>query len=112
MCAIYLVYATHGHSARHGCFTCWNSVEAVPPVGGTVQRLTIHCVNARTSHKCLVCKPPPAGELDFQADEAFLEAMMAFVLSIPAADVWQDDAWEARQRRLLTAQFGPNEVRD
>jgi hypothetical protein len=35
---------------------------------------------------------------------------MAFVLSIPAADVWQDDAWEARQRRLLTAQFGPNEV--
>lgn len=35
---------------------------------------------------------------------------MAFVLSVPAADVWQDAAWEARQRRLLTAQFGPNEV--
>ena len=53
----------------------------------------------------------PAGELDFQADEAFLEALMAFALSVPAADVLQDAAWEARQRRLLTAQFGPNEVR-
>ena len=55
---------------------------------------------------------PAAGELDFQADEAFLEAMMAFVLSIPAADVWQDAAWEARQRRLLTAQFGPRVAAD
>ncbi len=74
--------------------------------------LPAHCCSSAA------CRPvhptpfstPSAGELDFQADEAFLEAMMAFVLSIPAADVWQDDAWEARQRRLLTAQFGPNEV--
>lgn len=53
-----------------------------------------------------------AGELDFQADEAFLEALVAFVLSIPTADIWQDASWDARQRRLLTAQFGPQEVRD
>lgn len=51
-----------------------------------------------------------AGELDFQADEAFLEALMTFALSVPTADIFQDAAWEARQRRLLTAQFGPNEV--
>lgn len=54
------------------------------------------------------CRAP--GELDFQADEAFLEAIVTFALSIPTADVVQDAAWEARQRRLLTSQFGPHEV--
>ena len=52
----------------------------------------------------------PAGELDFQADEAFLEAVMTFALSVPTADVVQDAAWDARQRRLLSARFGPQEV--
>ncbi len=51
-----------------------------------------------------------AGELDFQADEAFLEAMVTFALSVPLADIWQDRAWARQQQRLLTAQFGPDEV--
>lgn len=45
-----------------------------------------------------------------QADDGFLEAILSFVVSIPMADVWQDDAWREQQRRLLTAQFGPKEV--
>lgn len=45
-----------------------------------------------------------------QADDGFLEAILSFVVSIPMADVWQDDAWREQQRRLLTAQFGPREV--
>lgn len=53
----------------------------------------------------------PAGELDFQADEAFLEALVSFVLSMPLADIWQDRAWARRQKRLLSAQFGPEEVK-
>lgn len=32
------------------------------------------------------------------------------MVSIPMADVWQDDAWREQQRKLLTAQFGPKEV--
>lgn len=32
------------------------------------------------------------------------------MVSIPMADVWQDDAWREQQRKLLTAQFGPREV--
>ena len=35
---------------------------------------------------------------------------MSFVVSVPMADVWQDDAWRDQQLRLLTAQFGPKEV--
>ena len=45
-----------------------------------------------------------------QADDGFLEAILSFAVSVPMADVWQDDAWRAQQRRLLTAQFGPKEV--
>ena len=41
----------------------------------------------------LTCASPDAGELDFQADEAFLEAMVTFALSVPLADIWQDRAW-------------------
>ena len=55
-------------------------------------------------------EPVHAGELDFQADEAFLEAMVTFALSVPLADIWQDRAWARQQQRLLTAQFGPDEV--
>jgi len=58
-------------------------------------------------HKLHFCR---AGELDFQADEAFLEAMVTFALSVPVADIWQDRAWARQQQRLLTAQFGPDEV--
>lgn len=36
---------------------------------------------------------------------------MSFVLSMPLADIWQDRAWARRQKRLLSAQFGPEEVR-
>ena len=43
-------------------------------------------------------------------DEAFLEALMSFVNSVPTADIWQERAWQDQQRRLLTAQFGPKEV--
>ena len=50
------------------------------------------------------------GEMDFQADNGFLEALMAFVISIPTADIWQDEAWRKQQQRLLTARFGPKEV--
>ena len=57
-----------------------------------------------SGHRC------HAGELDFQADEAFLEAMVTFALSVPVADIWQDRAWARQQQRLLTAQFGPDEV--
>ena len=45
-----------------------------------------------------------------QADDGFLEALLSFVVSIPMADIWQDDAWREQQRRLLEAQFGPHEV--
>ena len=50
------------------------------------------------------------GPLCLQADDGFLEALLSFVVSIPMADIWQDDAWREQQRRLLEAQFGPNEV--
>ena len=50
------------------------------------------------------------GEMDFQADDGFLEAILSFVVSIPTADIWQDEVWREQQRRLLTAQFGPKEV--
>ena len=50
------------------------------------------------------------GEMDFQADDGFLEAILSFVVSVPTADIWQDEAWREQQRRLLTAQFGPKEV--
>lgn len=43
-------------------------------------------------------------------DEAFLEALLAFMTSIPTADVYQDRPWRQQQRRLLAAQFGPREV--
>lgn len=46
------------------------------------------------------------GEMDFQADDGFLEALLSFVLCIPTADIWQDSAWREQQRRLLNAQFG------
>ena len=29
------------------------------------------------------------GELDFQADDGFLEAILSFVISLPTADIWQ-----------------------
>ena len=50
------------------------------------------------------------GEMDFQADDGFLEAILSFVVSIPTADIWQDEVWREQQRRLLTAHFGPKEV--
>ncbi|KAL6785838.1 hypothetical protein ACKKBG_A00370 [Auxenochlorella protothecoides x Auxenochlorella symbiontica] len=50
------------------------------------------------------------GHLDLLTDEAFLEAIQSFFASIPTADVWQDQAWQEQQRRLLAAQFGPREV--
>ena len=43
-------------------------------------------------------------------DEAFLEAMLSFMTSIPADDVYQERPWRQQQRRLLSAQFGPREV--
>ena len=33
------------------------------------------------------------GELDFQADDGFLEAILSFVISLPTADIWQVRAW-------------------
>ena len=36
--------------------------------------------------------------------------MVTFALSVPLADIWQDRAWARQQQRLLTAQFGPDEV--
>lgn len=48
--------------------------------------------------------------LDFMTDEAFLESLIAFMNSLPMADVWQDHAWQNQQYRLLNAQFGPREV--
>jgi hypothetical protein len=50
------------------------------------------------------------GAMDLMTDEAFLEALLSFITSIPTADVRQDRAWRAQQRRLLAAQFGPREV--
>ena len=29
------------------------------------------------------------GELDFSADDGFLEAILSFIVSIPTADIWQ-----------------------
>lgn len=43
-------------------------------------------------------------------DEAFLEAALSFMTSIPTADVYQDRPWRQQQRCLLAAQFGPREV--
>ena len=48
--------------------------------------------------------------LDLMTDEAFLEALLSFISSLPTADIWQDRAWQEQQRRLLNAQFGPREV--
>jgi hypothetical protein len=48
--------------------------------------------------------------MDLMTDEAFLEALLSFVTSIPTADVQQDRPWRQQQRRLLAAQFGPREV--
>lgn len=48
--------------------------------------------------------------MDLQTDEAFLEALLSFITSIPTADVRQDRPWRQQQRRLLAAQFGPREV--
>lgn len=48
--------------------------------------------------------------MDLMTDEAFLEAVLSFLTSVPAGDIWQDKAWQEQQRRLLTAQFGPREV--
>ena len=48
--------------------------------------------------------------LDLMTDEAFLEALLSFVSSLPTSDIWQDRPWQEQQRRLLTAQFGPREV--
>ena len=45
-----------------------------------------------------------------QADDGFLEALSSFILSIPTADIWQDQAWKKQQAKLLSAQFGPKEV--
>ena len=45
-----------------------------------------------------------------QADDGFLEALSSFILSIPTADIWQDQAWRQQQAKLLSAQFGPKEV--
>lgn len=39
-----------------------------------------------------------------------MEQLLSFVSSIPTADIWQDQAWQEQQYRLLTAQFGPREV--
>ena len=50
------------------------------------------------------------GAMDLMTDEAFLEALLSFITSIPAADVHQDRPWRQQQRRLLAAQFGPREV--
>ena len=61
-----------------------------------------------------VCAPlacfSAAGPMDLQTDEAFLEALLSFITSIPTADVRQDRPWRQQQRRLLAAQFGPREV--
>ena len=35
------------------------------------------------------------GELDFQADDGFLEAILSFVISLPTADIWQARAAQA-----------------
>ena len=48
--------------------------------------------------------------LHLQTDEVFMEQLLSFVSSVPTADIWQDDAWQDQQYRLLTAQFGPREV--
>ncbi len=51
-----------------------------------------------------------ADEVVLQADDGFLEALSSFILSIPTADIWQDQAWKKQQAKLLSAQFGPKEV--
>lgn len=48
--------------------------------------------------------------MDLQTDEAFLEALLSFITSIPHSDIYQDRPWRQQQRRLLAAQFGPREV--
>ena len=48
--------------------------------------------------------------LHVQTDEVFMESVLSFLSSLPIADVWQDEAWQDQQYRLLTAQFGPREV--
>lgn len=50
------------------------------------------------------------GELDLQTDEQFLEAIIAFAMSLPLADMAQDEVWEERQQRLLGANVGPHEL--
>lgn len=49
--------------------------------------------------------------LDLMTDEGFLEALLSFLNSLPTADVYQDPAWRDQQQRLLTAKFGPSEVK-
>ena len=48
--------------------------------------------------------------LHLQTDEIFMESLLSFISSLPTADVWQDQAWQDQQYRLLSAQFGPREV--
>lgn len=48
--------------------------------------------------------------LHLQTDEVFMESLLSFLSSLPISDVWQDEAWQDQQYRLLTAQFGPKEV--
>lgn len=48
--------------------------------------------------------------LHLQTDEVFMESVLSFLSSLPISDVWQDEAWQDQQYRLLTAQFGPREV--
>lgn len=71
-----------------------------------------HPVRRRSPHPSTTPPPlaPSKGHLDLLTDEAFLEAIQSFFASIPTADVWQDQAWQEQQRRLLAAQFGPREV--
>lgn len=42
----------------------------------------------------LLCSPLSTGAMDLMTDEAFLEAVLSFMTSIPTADIYQEKAWQ------------------
>jgi len=54
------------------------------------------------------------GDLKLEVDDLFLDAILTFVQALPIGDLWQDAAWDARQRCMLDFHlpFGPPEISD
>lgn len=94
---------------REGGAVNFNELLSSPSVAANTTTATTPHSDARgiRSFKIIRLSVAP---LDLMTDEAFLEALLSFVNSLPTADIWQDRAWQEQQRRLLTAQFGPREV--